>query len=33
MGFRGEDPNAEGALELDFPGFLNLLYGTLENYK
>ncbi|MFT0846266.1 nucleoside hydrolase [Actinomycetaceae bacterium L2_0104] len=33
MGFRGEDPNSEGALELDFPGFLDLLYSTLENYK
>ncbi|MDY2777875.1 MAG: nucleoside hydrolase [Collinsella sp.] len=25
-------PNAEGALELDFPGFMELLYKTLENY-
>ncbi len=33
MGFRGEDPNAEGGLELDFPGFLDLLYTTLDNYK
>lgn len=29
MGFRGEYPNAEAALELDFPGFMDLLYTTL----
>ena len=33
MDFRGEKPNAEGALELDFPGFMELLYRTLENYN
>lgn len=33
MDFRGEAPNAEGALELDFPGFVDLLYTTLENYN
>lgn len=32
MDFRGKKPNAEAALELDFPGFMNLLYHTLENY-
>lgn len=32
MDFRGEAPNAEGALELDFPGFMTLLYKTLQNY-
>lgn len=32
MDFRGKKPNAEAALELDFPGFLELLYRTLENY-
>ncbi len=32
MDFRGKKPNAEGALELDFPGFMELLYRTLENY-
>ena len=30
MSVRGKNPNAEGALELDFPGFLDLLYKTLE---
>lgn len=33
MDFRGEAPNAEAALELDFPGFMKLLYQTLENYN
>ena len=33
MDFRGKKPNAEGALELDFPGFMELLYRTLENYN
>lgn len=32
MDFRGEKPNAEAALELDFPGFVDMLYRTLENY-
>ena len=32
MDFRGEKPNAEAALELDFPGFMDLLYKTLANY-
>lgn len=32
MDFRGEKPNAEAALDLDFEGFLNMLYNTLENY-
>ena len=32
MSYRGEEPNAEGALELDFPGFMELLYSTLKNY-
>lgn len=33
MDFRGEKPNAEAALELDFPGFMELLYRTLKNYQ
>ena len=33
MDFRGEAPNAEAALELDFPGFMDLLYKTLKNYN
>lgn len=33
MDFRGEKPNAEAALELDFNGFMKLLYQTLENYN
>ena len=33
MDFRGEKPNAEAALELDFPGFMELLYTTLRNYN
>lgn len=33
MEFRGKQPNAEGALELDFQGFMDLLYKTLENYN
>lgn len=33
MDFRGEKPNAEAALELDFPGFMDLLYTTLRNYN
>lgn len=32
MDFRGETPNAEAALELDFDGFMELLYKTLKNY-
>ena len=32
MEFRGEEPNAEAALELDFPDFVDMLYRTLENY-
>ena len=28
MGYRGEEPNAEAALELDFPGFVDLLNST-----
>lgn len=30
---RGETPNAEAALELNFDGFMNLLYETLKNYN
>lgn len=30
---RGEAPNAQGALELDFDRFMNLLYETLRNYN
>lgn len=30
---RGEEPNAEAALELDFEGFMQLLYKTLKEYK
>jgi pyrimidine-specific ribonucleoside hydrolase len=30
---RGERPNAEAGLELDFPRFLDLLYATLASYK
>ena len=33
MEFRGKQPNAEAALELDFPGFMNLLYKTLAEYR
>lgn len=33
MDYRGEQPNAEAALELDFPGFMELLYRTLEHYN
>ncbi len=33
MEARGKQPNAEAALELDFDGFLNLLYGTLKSYN
>ncbi|EEI27848.1 nucleoside hydrolase [Corynebacterium glucuronolyticum] len=33
MGFRGKAPNGEAALELDFPGFLKLLYETLESFE
>lgn len=33
MDFRGKQPNAEAGLELDFPGFMDLLYRTLENYN
>jgi len=32
MAPRGKKPNAEAALELDFNGFLGLLYHTLESY-
>lgn len=32
MDFRGKQPNAEAALELDFPGFVDLLYKTLRQY-
>ena len=32
MAYRGKAPNAEAALELDFPGFMNLLYDTLSAY-
>ncbi|MCL2018949.1 MAG: nucleoside hydrolase [Oscillospiraceae bacterium] len=32
MKFRGRNPNAEGALRLDFTGFMGLLYETLRNY-
>jgi len=31
MDFRGKTPNAEAALELDFSGFMKLLYQTLAN--
>ncbi len=30
---RGKTPNAEAGLELDFDGFLRLLYDTLANYN
>lgn len=30
---RGKEPNAEAALELDFPGFVDMLYKTLESYN
>lgn len=33
MEVRGKEPNAEGALELDFDGFLDLLYTTLKKYN
>jgi pyrimidine-specific ribonucleoside hydrolase len=33
MDYRGKAPNAEAALELDFDGFLSLLYETLEAYS
>lgn len=33
MPWRGEKPNAEAALELDFEGFMNLLYDTLRAYE
>lgn len=32
MTLRGEGTNAEGALELDFDRFMDLLYTTLGNY-
>jgi pyrimidine-specific ribonucleoside hydrolase len=32
MDFRGAPPNAEAALRLDFPGFMDLLYQTLREY-
>jgi pyrimidine-specific ribonucleoside hydrolase len=32
MSHRGEKPNAEGALRLDFAGFMELLRETLRNY-
>lgn len=32
MALRGEPANAEAALELDFKGFMELLYDTLRNY-
>jgi purine nucleosidase len=32
MGFRGEKPNCEAALELDVPRFFELLYKTIESY-
>ena len=31
--YRGKDPNAEGALELNFDGFLELLNDTLRDYN
>jgi pyrimidine-specific ribonucleoside hydrolase len=33
MAFRGEKPNAEGALELDYQGYLDLVCRTLSNYR
>ena len=30
MHFRGEKPNAEAALELDFNGFVEMFYETLK---
>lgn len=33
MEYRGAKPNALGALELDFEGFLDLLYKTLKSYN
>lgn len=32
MDFRGKAPNAEAALELDFPGFMKLLTSTLKMF-
>lgn len=32
MTLRGDGANAEAALELDFPGFMDLVYETLGNY-
>jgi pyrimidine-specific ribonucleoside hydrolase len=32
MDYRGEKPNAQGALRLDFAGFMELLLDTLRNY-
>lgn len=32
MEWRGETPNAEAGLELDFEGFMDLLYSTLRSY-
>ena len=33
MNFRGQAPNAEAGLELDFPRFMELLYRTLSEYN
>lgn len=33
MSYRGEKPNAEAALELDFQGFMKLLLETLESFN
>ena len=33
MNFRGQAPNAEAGLELDFPKFMELLYRTLSEYN
>ncbi|MFD1449549.1 nucleoside hydrolase [Oceanobacillus sojae] len=33
MDYRGQEPNAEAALELDFKGFMDLLNETLRDYN
>ncbi len=32
-GYKGDDPNAEAALELDYDGYLKLVYDTLARYQ
>ena len=33
MDFRGEQPNAEAGLELDFDGFVTMLNATLSDFR